>query len=150
MREQRCKRPSRYSAERASHAAGRMDDGFCLKERQIHRIYSSDHACRIQTILLEPFTCKRVHATLHSRIFCMGLMLIFRNVQAGFRQVVDVVLFFMCCAALPTATGQKPWALWLVHACQPQQTVANPMCGDKFVRVAASRNSSSRRMLPPT
>jgi hypothetical protein len=79
----------------------------------------------------------------------MGLMLIFHNVQAGFRQVVDVVLF-MCCAALPAATGQKPWALWLVHACQPQQTVANPMCGDKFVRVAASRNSSSRRMLPPT
>jgi hypothetical protein len=32
MREQRCKRPSRYSAERASHAAGRMGDGFCLKD----------------------------------------------------------------------------------------------------------------------
>ena len=49
---------------------------WLFAERQIHRIYSSDHACRMQTILLEPFTCKRVHATLHSRIFCMGLMLI--------------------------------------------------------------------------
>ena len=76
---------------------------WLFAERQIHRIYSSDHACRMQTILLEPFTCKRVHATLHSLIFCLVLMLIFHNVQARFRQVVDVV---RSCAA-PRSLQQR-------------------------------------------
>ena len=121
---------------------------WLFAERQIHRIYSSDHACRMQTILLEPFTCKRVHATLHSRIFCLGLMLIFHNVQAGFRQVVDVVRSCAAPRSLQQRVKNRGLCGWYMPVSRSKRSPIH--CGDKFVRVAASRNSSSRRMLPPT